>query len=181
MEAVLLGRLDATYRDHHISLRRFIRSKVSDGETAEDILQDVFERAVDSVNTSEPIENLVAWLFRAASNRVVDWYRRRFRTEVSIEAEEQTLEELVVSTDLALDDDMVREMVLDELYDAIEELPDSQREVILRQAIDGETFREISESTGVSINTLLARKRYAIAALKERLYDIKETIMDLIT
>ena len=181
MEAMLLSRLDATYREHHGSLRRFIRSKVSDGDTAEDILQDVFERAVDSVNTSEPIENLVAWLFRAASNRVVDWYRRRFRAEVSIEAEEQTLEELVGSIDLGLEDEMVREMVLDELYDAIDELPENQREVILRQAIEGETFQEISESTGVSINTLLARKRYAITALKGRLQDIKETIMDLIT
>ncbi len=181
MEAVLLSRLDATYREHHISLRRFIRSKVSDGDTAEDILQDVFERAVDSVNTSEPIENLVAWLFRTASNRVVDWYRRRFRTEVSIETEEQTLEELVVSIGLGLEDDMVREMVLEELYDAIDELPESQREVILRQAINGETFREISQSTGVSINTLLARKRYAVTALKGRLQVIKETIMDVIT
>ena len=174
-----MSRIDGAYREHRSQLRRYISSKVADRETVEDILQDIFVRAINA-NAVEPIEHLAAWLFRTASNRIVDWYRRRFRSDVSMEDEKLSLEGLLASSEIELHDAMVRELVFDELYRAIDELPDSQREVLVRQAIGGETFREISEESGVSVNTLLARKRYAVSALRRSLQDIKETIQELL-
>jgi RNA polymerase sigma factor (sigma-70 family) len=181
MEAIALGRLDDTYRTHGRQIHRYIKSKVADDEEAEDILHEVFTRAAISVNASEHIENLVAWLFRSASNRIVDWYRRKFRSDISADDESVSFEEILSNSQIDLHDDMIRDSVIEELYRAIDELPDAQREVILRQAIGGESFREISEDTGVSVNTLLARKRYAVAALRKRLQAMQETIQDLIT
>jgi len=179
MEAIALSRLDSAYREHRTKLWKFVRSKVADLETVEDIIQDVFAGA--SASAAEPIENLAAWLFQSASNRIVDWYRRRYRTEVTLEDESRSLEELLARSDIDLHNDLVRDTVIEELYSAIDELPDSQREVILRQAIGGETFREISEDTGIPLNTLLARKRYAVAALRKRLQDVKELIQDILS
>ena len=135
MEAILLGRLETAYRKHHGDLSRFVRSKVSDNETAEDIVQEVFARA--STSTTEPIENLAAWLFRAASNRIIDWYRRRYRTDVTLADESLSLEDMLDTSGLDLHDEMMRGAVIDELYEAIDELPYGQREVLLRQAIGG--------------------------------------------
>lgn len=174
-----MNQLDSAYREHGVNLRRFVGSKVADSETAEDIVQEVFARA--SASATEPIDNLAAWLFRTASNRIVDWYRRRYRSEVALEDESLSVEELLATSQIDLHDEMVREAVIEELYNAIDELPDAQREVILRQAIGEETFREISADTGIPLNTLLARKRYAVAALKARLHNIKEVIQDLLS
>ena len=179
------GQLDTAYREHGDDLLRYIRSKVVDRDAAEDILHDVFERAATSASATAPIENLAGWLFRIAYHRVIDWYRRRFRRDVSLDAgpdwrESASLEDLLIASEIDLDNEIIRESVLDELGEAIDELPAGQREVIIRQAIGGETFKEIAADTGVSINTLLARKRYAVASIRRRLHTIQGTIEQIL-
>jgi RNA polymerase sigma factor (sigma-70 family) len=123
----------------------------------------------------------MAWLYRVARNRIVDLYRRRKPT-VSIHAgsdEGGTLEDLLQDSGIDLEQEVVRREVLEALMDSLEQLPKEQREVFLQQAVEGRTFRELAEESGTSINTLLARKRYAVLALRRRLGEIKELLDEL--
>ena len=176
-----MQRLERTYKRERGRLLVFIRSRVSAREDAEDILQDVFTQAVKSLSVTEPIDNLIAWLYTVARNLIVDLYRRR-RPTLSIHGKDEeggSLEELLQDSGIDLEQEAVRREVLDALIEALEELPPAQREVFLQQAVEGRTFRELAEESGTSINTLIARKRYAVQALRRRLGEIRELLDEL--
>ena len=181
MEAVLSHRLEQTYREQRTGLLRFITSRISNREDAEDILQEVFFQALRSLDVTEPIGNLAGWLYTVARNRIIDWYRRKRPGTVSLTAaDERTgFEDLLLDSGLRVEQDVIRTLAVDALIDGIEALPERQREVIVLQAIEGRTFAEIAELTGAPINTLIARKRYALQALRKRLTDLGEILADM--
>lgn len=163
-------------------LRNFILKSVASQLDAEDILQDVFSELVEAYRLFTPIKDAGAWLFRVARNRIVDRFRRK-KTEVAVIAEpapfhgdgsndedEYLLDEFP-SLDAGPDEVFARSVLIHELAAALAELPPEQREVFLAHEVEGRTFRELSASTGLSINTLLGRKRYAVLRLRARLHD----------
>jgi len=178
MEAILKHRIAQSYQQESSQLLAFIRSKVRRNEDAEDILQDVFYQAMESLNALEPIENLAGWLYAVARNRIIDWYRKKKEPALDPAVENVTLQNLVDENHVRDLDEHTRSLVIDSLWDAIEELPIEQRTVIVLQSIEGIPFREIAAIEDVSINTLLARKRYAIRFLKKRLHEIRDLIHD---
>jgi RNA polymerase sigma factor (sigma-70 family) len=156
-------------------LRNFIRRRVADPSDAEDILQEVFYELVETYRLMKPIEQVGAWLFRVARNRITDLFRKR-KPEASTNdpvAEEEgeflTLEDLLPSRDAGPEAAYARTVLLAELEDALEELPDEQREVFLAHEIEGRSFKDLTAETGLSVNTLLSRKHYAVIHLRERL------------
>ena len=175
-------------QDRHISeaveqqrgrLRNFIRSRVPDPSDAEDILQDVFYELVAAYRLAKPIEQLGAWLFRVARNRIIDRFRKQKPEASSVggrAGDENTLslEDLLPSPDAGPETVFVRNVLMDEIGEALAELPPEQREVFIANEIEGRTFAEIAEETGTSINTLLSRKRYAVLHLRRHLREIYE-------
>ena len=156
-------------------LRNFIRRRVADPSDAEDILQEVFYELVETYRLMKPIEQVGAWLFRVARNRITDLFRKR-KPEASTndpvvaeEGESLTLEDLLPSRDAGPEAAYARTVLLAELEDALEELPDEQREVFLAHEIEGSSFKDLAAETGLSVNTLLSRKHYAVIHLRERL------------
>jgi len=168
METVLINKLATSYEHEKSGLLRYIRSRISNLRDAEDILQEVFTQAVSHLNALEPVDNLIGWLYTAAHNRIVDWYRHRRTAE---RFENDLTEEIFGEADPDLLDDEEQAILLERLYAAIGELPEEQRRVILLQSLHEMTFREIAAMEGVSINTLLARKGYAIKYLRNHLAD----------
>jgi RNA polymerase sigma factor (sigma-70 family) len=163
-------------------LRNFIRRRVPDGVDAEDILQDVFSELVEAYRLMKPIEQVGAWLFRVARNRITDLFRKR-RPEAlrgqrtpEIDGESFALEELLPSPDAGPDAAYARSVLLEELEEALDELPKEQREVFIAHEIDGRSFKELAAETGVSVNTLLSRKHYAVLFLRERLRSIYDEL-----
>ena len=156
-------------------LRNFIRRRVPDPGDAEDILQDVFYELVEANRLLMPIEHVTGWLFRVARNRMTDLFRRkkpeRFSDLVMTGEDDELLrlEDLLPSPDAGPDALYARGVLLDELARAVGELSPEQRDVFVAHEIEGKSFKEMAEQSGVSINTLLSRKRYAVLALRERL------------
>jgi RNA polymerase sigma factor (sigma-70 family) len=162
-------------------LRNFIRRRVSDEADAEDILQEVFYELVETYRLMKPVEQVSAWLFRVARNRIIDLFRKRkpetLESELSghaAESETLTLEDLLPSPDAGPDAAYARSVLLEELDAALDELPDEQREVFVAHELEGRSFKDLAEETGVTINTLLSRKHYAVIYLRERLGEIYE-------
>jgi RNA polymerase sigma factor (sigma-70 family) len=160
-------------------LRNFIRRRVPDPRDAEDVLQDVFYKLVEANRLLMPIDHLTGWLFQVARNRITDLFRKRRTESVATEVvndndELLRLEDLLPSPDAGPEALYARSVLLDELELAIEELPEEQREVFVLHELEGRSFKEIAAETGVSLNTLLGRKRYAVLHLRERLRDIYE-------
>ena len=157
-------------------LRNFIRRRVSDESEVEDILQDVFYELTLAFRLMQPIEQVSAWLFRVARNRIIDRFRKN-KPMASVQdpsarvdgGEPLTLEDLLPSPDAGPEGAYARNVLLEELQAALEELPREQRDVFVAHEIEGMSFREISRETGVSMNTLLSRKRYAVLHLRKRL------------
>jgi RNA polymerase sigma factor (sigma-70 family) len=143
-------------------LGSFIRRRVSDPRDAEDILQDVFRALVEANRLLMPIDRVTSWLFRVARNRITDLYRTRT-------PERLELEDLLPSPDAGPEAVYARAVLLEELGRAIRELPADQREVFVGHELQGRSFKEMAAATGVSVNTLLSRKRYAVLRLRERL------------
>lgn len=168
--------INETLDRERVRLRNFIRRHVSDPADAEDILQDVFFELVEAYRLMKPVEHAAAWLFRVARNRMIDMFRRRKRegsrtisSQVTDEGEMIDIYDLLPSPDAGPDAAYAREILLDELTAALEELPQEQREVFIAHELNGRSFKEISAETGVSVNTLLSRKHYAVLHLRERL------------
>ena len=161
-------------------LRNFIRRRVPDPRDAEDILQDVFYKLVEANRLLMPIEHVTGWLFRVARNRIADLFRRKATENVSAadvaddNDERLRFEDWLPSPDAGPDAIYARSLMLDELEMAIAELPKEQRDVFLAHELEGRSFKQIAAETGVSMNTLLSRKRYAVLHLRERLADIYE-------
>jgi RNA polymerase sigma factor (sigma-70 family) len=143
-------------------LRSFIRRRVPDPRDAEDILQDVFYALVEANRLLMPIEHVTGWLFRVARNRITDLFRERM-------PEALQLEDLLPSPDAGPEAEYARAVLLEALEQAIAELPPEQREVFIAHEVEGRSFKEMAAASGVSINTLLSRKRYAVLRLRERL------------
>lgn len=161
-------------------LRNFIRGRVPDSRDAEDILQDVFTELVEANRLLMPIEHVTGWLFRVARNRITDLFRKK-RPELTSMAADWTGEhdlqhiaELLPSPEAGPDAVFARNVLLDELAAAVDELPDEQREVFVAHELEGRSFKNIAADTGISVNTLLSRKHYAVQHLRrrlQRLYD----------
>lgn len=165
-------------------LRNFIRRRVPDPSDAEDILQEVFYELVETYRLMKPIEQVGAWLFRVARNRITDLFRKK-KPEAStndpiaaVDGETFTLEDLLPSPDAGPEAAYARSILLEELEDALEELPDEQREVFVAHEIEGRSFKELAVETGLSVNTLLSRKHYAVIHLRERLQEVYDEFMN---
>jgi RNA polymerase sigma factor (sigma-70 family) len=164
-------------------LRNFIRRRVPDPADAEDIVQEVFYELVEANRLLMPIEHVTSWLFTVARNRITDLFRKKKPenfSDAAIEDEAGELlriEDLLPSPDAGPDAIYLRNVLLDELELALEELPDEQRDVFVAHEVEGRSFKEIAAATGVGLNTLLSRKRYAVLHLRERLQDIYDELM----
>jgi RNA polymerase sigma factor (sigma-70 family) len=158
-------------------LGNFIRRRVPDPRDAEDVLQDVFYELVEANRLLMPIEHVTGWLFRVARNRITDLFRKkkpeRF-SDAAVAGDEERLrfEDLLPSPDDGPEALFARELLLDDLELAVDELPPEQREVFVAHELEGRSFKEIASETGVSVNTLLSRKRYAVLHLRERLQEM---------
>ena len=160
-------------------LRNFIRRRVPDPGDAEDILQDVFFELVEAYRMMKPVEQVTAWLFRVARNRITDLFRRKGREAlrnqpvgIAEDGDVLLLEELLPSPDAGPDAAYARSLLLEELDEALDELPVEQREVFVGHELMGYSFKELAARTGLSVNTLLSRKHYAVLHLRERLQAI---------
>jgi RNA polymerase sigma factor (sigma-70 family) len=159
-------------------LRNFIRRRVPDPSDAEDIVQEVFYELVEANHLLMPIEHVTGWLFRVARNRITDLFRKKKPesfSDAAVETEDGELlriEDLLPSADAGPDALYARNLLLDELELALDELPEEQRDAFVAHELEGRSFKEMAAATGISVNTLLSRKRYAVLHLRERLQGI---------
>jgi len=149
---------------------------------AEDILQDVFYQLASSYSVTEPIEQLTSWLFTVARNKIIDWYRKRKPQSVPVDIPEDEarlgLADLLLDARQNPDDVYARTILWETFAEALDELPDNQREVFMMHEFEAKSFKEISEMTGEPINTLLSRKRYAVLFLREQLQELYEELFN---
>lgn len=175
-------RISEVVRREESRLRAFVRRRVPDPGDLEDVLQDVFAELVEANRLLMPIEHVTGWLFRVARNRITDLFRKK-RPEPLGEAssddgETLRLEELLPSGDDGPEALYLRNAILDELEDALAELPAEQREVFVAHELLGRSFKEMAADAGVGVNTLLSRKRYAVRRLRERLRDLHDELTE---
>ena len=173
-------RISETIQHQQSRLFNFIRRRVPDPGDTEDILQDVFYELVVAYRLMKPIEESGAWLFRVARNRIADFMRKR-RPEalqaLELDGEQVTLADILPSTDGSPEAAFARTVLLEELETALNELPEVQRDVFIANEIEGRSFKELAAESGVGVNTLLSRKRYAVLYLRERLREIYEELI----
>jgi len=183
-------RITETIRQEGLRLRNFIRRRVANADDAEDLIQDIFYELVLAYRLMKPIEDVAAWLFWIARNRIIDRFRKKQREAYPLEAisaepegelsgcnvqgEVPGWEDLLPSTDAGPEAAYARSILLEKLDEALDELPADQREVFLAHEIEGRSFRDLAAETGVSVNALLSRKHYAVVHLRRRLRVIYE-------
>jgi RNA polymerase sigma factor (sigma-70 family) len=171
-------RISEVVKREQSRLRNFIRRRVPDPLDAEDVLQDVFYRLVEANRLLMPIEHVTGWLFQVARNRITDLFRKKRPESFSDTAvagedgELLRLEDLLPSPAAGPEALYARAVLLDELELAVDELPQEQRAVFVAHELEGRSFKEMAAETGVSVNTLLSRKRYAVLHLRERLQSV---------
>jgi len=172
------NRIAETFSRERARLRDFIRRRVPDASEAEDIVQDVFFEFIEACRLPEPIEQVGAWLYRVARNRIVDRFRKRkpqsLRQPGDADDGEGELENAVASADADPETAYARSAIVEALSAALAELPAEQRSVFIAHELEGRSFAELAKESGVPLNTLLARKRYAVLHLRERLQAIYE-------
>ncbi len=167
--------ISAVMAEEQSRLRSFIRRRVPNPADAEDLLQEVFFELVQARRLLQPIDHVTGWLFRVARNRITDLFRKKRPetfSDVAVEdgeGERLEIEDLLPSPDAGPEALYIRGVLLDEMKAALDELPAEQREVFLAHELDGRSFKELAAETGVSVNTLLSRKRYAVLHLRARL------------
>jgi len=167
--------ISAIFAEQGTRLRNFIRRRVPDPRDAEDILQDAFYRLVEANRLLMPIDHVTAWLFRVARNRITDLFRKKkpesftYAPLADEDGELLDAEDLLPSPGAGPEALYLRNALLDQLELALDELPEEQREVFVAHELDGRSFKELAAETGLSVNTLLSRKRYAVLHLRERL------------
>jgi RNA polymerase sigma factor (sigma-70 family) len=175
-----------TFLQERRKLLGFIRNRVANVEEAEDILQDVFYQFIAGFQGIESLDRITSWLYSVARNKIIDRYRREAAKpkqtdfELGVSSEDGTpltLQEILPDLDNSPESMLIREAIWDEITDALSELPSDQREIFIQNEMEEKSFREISERTGVSINTLLSRKRYAIISLRKRLQKFYDEIL----
>jgi len=181
-------RISEVVQQEQSRLRNFIRRRVPDPADVEDILQDVFYKLVEANRLLMPIDHVTGWLFRVARNRIIDLFRKKkpvtfsdvagstqvnnLRYTADEESDLLRIEDLLPSPDAGPEALYFRSVLLDELELALDELPEDQREVFVAHELEGRSFKELSAASGVNVNTLLSRKRYAVLHLRERLQSI---------
>jgi RNA polymerase sigma factor (sigma-70 family) len=175
--------ITATVLRERTKLGNFIRRRVRDPGEAEDILQDVFHEFVQAYRLPEPIEQVSAWLFRVARNRIVDRFRKKREQPLAETADDAGDLDDAYRLDLALPADeagpeaaYARSVLLEALREALDELPEAQREIFIAHELEGRSFKELASESGVSMNTLLARKRYAVLHLRRRLQAVYDDL-----
>ena len=184
MDAALTDRLTAAAQDREIAstvqrergrLLAFIRRRIADAAEAEDVLQDALYELVRAYRMMQPVEQAGAWLTRVARNRIIDRFRSERpqplarRPAAEGEEHDEAFEDLLPAPGDGPESAVMRELLLEEIGAALEELPHEQREVFVAHELDGLSFKELSARSGVGINTLLSRKRYAVLHLQQRL------------
>jgi RNA polymerase sigma factor (sigma-70 family) len=177
-------RLSEVVKLERARLKSFIRRRVPDERDAEDILQDVFYELVEAYRMMKPIERVSAWLYRVARNRITDLFRKK-RPEalasdpvaVNEDGESLLLEDLLPSPDEGPGAAYARNVLLEELDAALDELPEEQRQVFVAHEMEGRSFKELAQATGLNVNTLVLRKHYAVVQLRERLEAIYEEFL----
>jgi len=172
-------RLDENFRAHQSRLLGYVRSKIQSIQDAEDLVQDIYLQAMHNLNALDAVDNLAGWLYTATRNKVIDWYRRKKAPHVDIDQTNDdgaSLQDILAESEAETFDEETRAIISEAMIESIEELPEKQQYVFIQQVIEGRTFRELSEETGESINTLLARKRYAVQFLRGRLKHVKKIL-----
>ena len=172
-------RITVAYKTERRRLLGYIRNRISDRLDAEDILQDVFYQLTIGFSDIRRIENLTGWLYRVADNRITDLFRKKrpvtfsYR-ENSAEGEDGplTLEEILPSIGTTPDDEELKEMIWETIEETLSEMPEEQRSVFVENEFEDLSFKEISEKTGIGINTLISRKRYVVLALRKKLNEL---------
>jgi RNA polymerase sigma factor (sigma-70 family) len=174
--------ITATVRREQSRLRSFIRRRVANPDDAEDILQDVFYRLVEANRLLMPVEHVTGWLYRVARNAINDLFRRQRRAgrsdDLTADDDRLLIDDLLPSPEGGPDALYARDLLLEELERAVDELPQEQRLVFIAHEFQGRSFKEMAEATGVSVNTLLSRKRYAVLHLRDRLQGIYDEFMN---
>jgi len=173
-------------QDNGKRLFDFIRNRVREEEEAEDIFQDVMIELTQSYRMMQPIEKMAAWLFRVARNKITDKYRKKkavllddqFSFRGNDEDEPLYVQDLIRSSEKSPDSDFDRSLIYNAIEMALEELPPEQRDVFVKHELEGKSFKEMSEETGLSQNTLLSRKRYAVMALRDKLQFLYTELME---
>jgi len=174
------GRITEVFAQQGSRLRNFIRKRVPNEADAEDLLQEVFYELVEANRLLMPIEYVTGWLFQVARNRITDLFRKKkpqnFTDAAAMDEDGELMqvEDLLPSPDAGPDALYLRHLLLDELEVALGELPDEQREVFIAHELEGRSFKELSAESGVNVNTLLSRKRYAVLQLRQRLQSIHD-------
>lgn len=175
--------MERAFRSERKRLLDFIRRRVRTDEDAEDILQDVFYQLATGYSVTEPIEKLTSWLFTVARNKIIDWYRKRKPEPLPTDRDDDSmpvnLEQILFDRSQSPDETYARSLVWTQLADALDELPDEQREVFVMHELEGKSFKEMAEMTGEPINTLLSRKRYAVLYLREQLQELYDEFFTL--
>lgn len=170
--------VEKTFRSAQPKLLNFIRARVRNEADAEDILQDVFYQLAASYSVTEPIERMTSWLFTVARNKIIDWYRKKKPVALRSVSDEfgdagpLNLEDILFDPHDDPEQVYQRSIVWTQLADALDEMPENQREVFVMHELEGKSFTEIAEITGAPLNTLLSRKRYAVLFLRERLKEL---------
>jgi RNA polymerase sigma factor (sigma-70 family) len=178
MEDVLSNqRISDIVQREQARLRSFVRKRVADEMDVEDILQDVFFELLETYRLMKPVEQAGAWLFRVARNRIVDFFRKKRPVPFPEDSDGLTLEESLPSPDAGPEEAYARRLLWEELEAALEELPKDQRDVFIAHEIDGRSFKDLASETGLSVNTLLSRKRYAVLHLRKRLKAISDEFL----
>lgn len=174
--------ISGVVKEYSNRLLRFIRNRVPNTADAEDILQEVWYQFTNVVDT-QPIEQVSGWLFRVARNRITDRYRKRrddLLEDYMYEDEEGDLflREVLIADNDSPETEMLQQMFWEELFEALDELPENQREVFVWNELEDQTFQEIADRTGANIKTLISRKRYAVQHLRNRLRPLYEEFME---
>jgi RNA polymerase sigma factor (sigma-70 family) len=172
-------KISVAYRNEHKRLLGYIRNRIPGRMDAEDILQDVFYQLTVGFNDIRRIESLTAWLYRVANNRITDRFRKEkpvvFSYNDAMAEDEEgplTLEEILPSIGTSPEDEELKDMIWETIEETLSEMPGEQNKVFVENEFDGLSFKEISEKTGVGVNTLISRKRYAVLTLREKLKEM---------
>ena len=172
-------KIGTVYKDERKRLLGYIRNRIPDKVDAEDILQDVFYQLTVGFSDIRRIENLTAWLYKVADNRIIDLFRKKkplsFNYSENAKDGEDgplTLEEILPSLGSTPEEDDLKDLIWEAIEETLSELPPEQREIFVANEFDEMSFKEISERTGIGVNTLISRKRYAVLALRQRLNDL---------
>ena len=174
-------KLTSVFRTHYKRMLNYVRRQINNAEEAEDLLQDVFGKAAERMDLLVMVNDIPGWIWTSLRNRIIDFYRHESTKQkhgereicLDMEGENGPLHSLIADTRQNVESEYLRKVVADVLYESLNELPEEQKEVFLLQAVEGRTFAEIAEFTGESINTVAARKRYAVSFLRKRLKEMK--------